>query len=174
MICQSKDKECFYHINNIHLYIDTENDNIQVDIDVVSISIYSRGRDMAYEFYNPNPCGKYVEDCVVRAITKVLNLDWDTAYWDIAMKGFDLCNRPDSNSVWGAYLQDHGFIREPIISDCPELYNIRDFSEDHPKGTYVLCTGTHVVAQIDGTYYDTADSGSEIPVFYWVKKKEQV
>lgn len=130
---------------------------------------------MGYQFYNPNPCGKFVEDCVVRAITQVLGIDWDTAYWDIAMQGFELCNRPDSNSVLGAYLCKHGFQRGAINSDAPELYTVKDFCEDHPKGTYVLGTGTHVIPLVNGTYFDTADSGPEIPIYYWVKmEKDEV
>ena len=27
--------------------------------------------------YNPNPAGRQVGDCAVRALTKALNIDWD-------------------------------------------------------------------------------------------------
>ena len=32
-----------------------------------------------YHEYNPNPTEKRREDCVIRALTKALNVDWDTA-----------------------------------------------------------------------------------------------
>jgi hypothetical protein len=48
-----------------------------------------------------------------------------------------------------------------------EGYTIRDFCRDHNKGTYILATGTHVVAVKNGDYIDTWDSGAEIPIFYF-------
>jgi len=40
---------------------------------------------MAYEYYNPNPMSRNVGDCSVRAISKALDTDWETAYIDITM-----------------------------------------------------------------------------------------
>jgi hypothetical protein len=34
----------------------------------------------------------------------------------------------------------------------------------------MLATGTHVVAVIDGNYYDTWDSGDEVPIALWKKE----
>lgn len=127
---------------------------------------------MAYEYYNPNPCGKSVDDCVVRAITKVFGLDWDTAYWDLAIKGFMLCEMPPFNTVWESYLYDHGYRKHLIEFRYPEAYTVRDFCEDHPKGTYILATGTHVIAVDDSTWYDAADSGNEVISSYW--KREDI
>ena len=36
-----------------------------------------------YKFYNPNPKNKFVGDCVIRAISKIENMDWDTTYLKI-------------------------------------------------------------------------------------------
>ena len=30
--------------------------------------------------YNPNPSGRRVGDCAVRAVAKALNVDWETAW----------------------------------------------------------------------------------------------
>ena len=35
-----------------------------------------------YKYYNPNPEHKLVGDCVVRAISKLTNSDWDTTYFN--------------------------------------------------------------------------------------------
>lgn len=123
---------------------------------------------MAYEFYNPNPCNRLVGDCTIRAITKVLDKDWETIYMDIAMKGFEMCDMPSSNAVWGAYLQEHGF-KKKMVSGGSSTYTIKDFSNDNPEGTFVLSTGTHVVALINGTFFDAGDSGMEIIDSYWEK-----
>ena len=42
---------------------------------------------------------------------------------------------------------------------------------DNPEGKYLLATGTHVVTVIDGDYYDTWDSGDEIPIYYFTKEE---
>ena len=57
-----------------------------------------------------------------------------------------------------------------ILDDYPDYYTVQDFCIDHPKGTYVLGTGTHAVAVVDGYYYDAWDSGKEIPIYYFSKE----
>lgn len=124
-----------------------------------------------YKYYNPNPLGKFIDDCVIRAITKVLNITWDQAYIELSMKTFIAKEiRIDSNAIWGGYLYDKGF-RQHLFNDiCPGCVTVRDFVYENPKGTYILATGTHVIAVVDGVYYDSWDSGSENPIFYWKKE----
>lgn len=120
-----------------------------------------------YIFTNPNPAGALIGDCAVRAIAIAINLTWDDAYARLVEYGFYMKNLPNADSVWGAFLKDHGFIRKAIPDTCPACYTVRNFCEDHPQGTYVLGTGSHVVAVVDGCYYDTWDSGDEVPIMYW-------
>lgn len=122
---------------------------------------------MAFIFTNPNPKGALIGDCTVRAVAVSNGISWDDAYTILTDYGFRLKNMPNADSVWGAVLKDMGFERNAIPNSCPACYTVIDFCRDHPKGTYVLGTGTHVVAVIDGDYYDTWDSGDEVPVLYW-------
>lgn len=57
-----------------------------------------------YIKYNPNPTGRFVEDCAIRAIAKALNTDWETAYAKLSMNGYAMGDMPNANSVWGALL----------------------------------------------------------------------
>lgn len=123
-----------------------------------------------YIFTNPNPVNNLVGDCVIRGISIVKDQSWLKTYDDVCLKGRDLFNMPSSNSVWNAYLIDSGFSRKTIPDTCPHCYTIKDFCYDHPIGEYLLATGTHVVAVIDGDYYDTWDSGDEVPIYYYERR----
>lgn len=126
-----------------------------------------------FKEYNPNPCGRRVGDCAVRAIAKALDTDWETAYIMLVSNGFAMGDMPSSDSVWGATLRQHGFYRESLPNDCPDCYNAISFMEDHPDGTYVLGFGGHVATVVDGNLYDSWDSSMEIPQFYWHYKEDE-
>lgn len=124
-----------------------------------------RGQEMAYVFTNPNPRGIFTGDCSVRAIAIALDLTWDEAYALLTEYGFMIKDMPNFDNVLGLVLGDRGFTK----SVCPNCATVREFARNHPDGIYVLRTGSHVVTVIDGDYYDTWDSGDEIPIMYWRK-----
>lgn len=116
-------------------------------------------------YYNPNPYGEKVGDCVIRAISAATGQDWDTTYTGLAFQGFALKDMPSSNYVWGEYLKSRGFERG-YIPHNPH-YTVSDFADDHPHGAFVLGTGVHAVAVIDGLVLDSWDSRDEIPIFFY-------
>lgn len=125
-----------------------------------------------YQFWNPSPVGAKVGDCAVRAIAKALNVDWETAYTMLCLKGYAMYDMPNSNSVINALLNDKGYVRGAVPNTCPNCYTVEDFANDNPVGTYILGVGEHVVCVKDGTVYDSWDSTKEIPIFYWRKERE--
>ena len=126
-----------------------------------------------WRYFNPNPSGRNVGDCSIRAVSATLGTDWETAYAMIAKAGFNMNDVISSNSVWGAVLRMNGFYRHILPNTCPDCYTIEDFAEEHPKGTFVVCTGNHVVTVKDGWIMDSWDSSKEIPIFYWSRKDEK-
>lgn len=125
---------------------------------------------MAWIKYNANPIKKSVGDCTVRAISKSMNLKWETVYTGVALYGLMLSDMPSSNQVWGSYLRSRGFKRRTIPSEFPDCYTVEDFCRDHPIGNYVLGTGTHAIAVVDGDYYDVWDSGKECPIYFYERE----
>lgn len=119
--------------------------------------------------YNPNPVGRSVGDCSIRAIAKALGIPWEESYAMVATNGFSMGDMSSSNSVWGAVLRQSGFQRSSIDNACPDCYTAEDFCKDHPSGTFVLGFGNHVATVVGGDLYDSWDSSKEIPQYFWHK-----
>lgn len=126
---------------------------------------------MAYIFCNPNPDRIIVGDCVIRGISILTNSSWEQVYINICDEGLSMHDMPSSNAVWGSYLIKQGYFKKIIPNMCPECYTVKDFCLDHPYGRFLLATGTHVVAVQNGDYFDTWDSGNEIPIYYFLKEE---
>ena len=126
---------------------------------------------MVFTYYNPNPVGKKVGDCAVRAIAKALNTSWRNAYSLIVKEGYEMCDMPSGDSVWGSVLQKNGFHRKIIPNTCPNCYTAEDFCLDHQKGIFVLAFGGHVATVVNGKLYDSWDSSQEIPQYFWYRKE---
>lgn len=120
-----------------------------------------------YRLYNPNPLGKSVGDCTVRAIAKATGQSWDEVYDALHYKGKELADMPSSNAVWGAYLYEMGFRRYAVPNFCPDCLSVEDFARMHPKGLYILALSSHVVCVEDGIIYDAWNSSNEDVIYYW-------
>lgn len=126
---------------------------------------------MSFIYYNPNPEGKDVGDCVIRGLCKVLDInDWRSVYLKVCLQGYKIYDMPSSNSVWEQVLFDNGFNTALLPNTCPRCYTVRQFCEDFPSGKYLVATGTHVIAVVDGDYYDTSDTGNEVITYFYYKE----
>ena len=122
-----------------------------------------------YSYYNPHPSKNKIGDCVIRALTKALNKSWEEIYIDLSIEGYIKCYLPNADIVWGKYLIKNGFCRNLIPDDDFGDYTIEDFCMEHPQGTYVIGTGSHAVAVVDGILFDSWNSSGEIPIYYYKK-----
>lgn len=123
-----------------------------------------------YIEYNPNPCGRRVGDCAVRAISKALGVTWEAAYLTLCLNGLQMCDMPSSDSVIASVLRQNGFTRKAISNSCPECYDAEEFCKEFPTGVYVLFFGGHVACIREGTLFDAWDSSHEIAQYYWEKE----
>lgn len=124
--------------------------------------------------YNANPVANRIEDCAIRAVAVAMHIPWDDAFDLIAESAKGMGGVMHLNAAFGAVLRQHGFRRYIIPNHCPDCYTIKDFCRDHPEGTFVVGTSSHVVAVINGDYIDTWDSGDEIPIYYWEDVKNGI
>lgn len=129
---------------------------------------------------NLNPFGQDTGDCVIRAITLALNYNWFMVHDELSFLSRKMADMPSSNRVWKQYLKDKGYVEEMAQNTCPNCLTVEKFCKTHPRGRYILSTceyskandgimvtGTHVVAVIDGDYYDSWDSGNDVPLSYF-------
>lgn len=120
--------------------------------------------------FNPNPCGRSIGDCAVRAVCAALDVSWDEAYSLLCREGRLQCDMPSADHVWGAVLDTFGFEREAIPAGYPHGYTAEQFCEDHPWGVYVLAFGGHVACVRDGVVMDSWDSSREVPAYYYRRR----
>lgn len=124
-------------------------------------------------YANPNPKQKQTGDCVIRAIALATGKTWYRVYDELAAVGYTECDMMNNNSTWGLYLYRLGFQPFLISDTCPACVTIRAFCHMFPAGTYIIGTGDHAVAVIDGDYYDSWDSGDAIPSYFWKKQDNE-
>lgn len=74
---------------------------------------------------------------------------------------------PSDDSVWGHFLKRSGCTQFILSEECPQCMTVSAFCHFYPTGRYIIGTGAHAIAIIDGNYYDSWDSGNEIPSFFW-------
>lgn len=126
---------------------------------------------MSYVKFNPNPVGRSVEDCAVRAVAKALHLSWEQAFDLLCRNARQMGDMPHSDAVWGSVLRQHGFYRRVLPNTCPDCYTAADFYRDYPYGVFVLAFSGHVATVIDGDLFDSWDSSREIPIYVWYRKE---
>lgn len=83
-----------------------------------------------------------------------------------------MSDMPSANAVWGAYLKNRGFTRHIIPDTFPDNYTLNDFCDDHPHGTYVVALSGHVATIENGKIFDSWDSSTETPIYFWNRKEK--
>lgn len=77
-----------------------------------------------------------------------------------------------SKPCYKRYLEEHGFEYVGISNKKgSKRPTVESFTKDHKEGTYFLSVANHVVASVDGNFYDTWDSGDCCLYGYWEKIK---
>ncbi|MDT3386852.1 MAG: hypothetical protein LIR46_03665 [Bacteroidota bacterium] len=118
-------------------------------------------------YANPNPEGLSVPDCVIRAMCIALNKPWEEVSDELYSIARSSHTVTCDDHAWGKYLYMHGARPFTLPEACPTCISVKAFSTIFNTGIYIIGTGHHAVCVIDGNYYDTWDSGNEIPTFFW-------
>lgn len=129
-----------------------------------------------YVYYQPNKKDLKDEsgDCQIRALSKVLNIEWVDAF-DITIP---ICRELQTYTIFDCNLKKAKEALAKIGFEYHGVSNKRglirptvdEFAKDHPTGRYIARVAHHVVAVVDGKYYDTWDSGNKSMYGYYEKK----
>ena len=109
-----------------------------------------------YEQYNPNPIGNETGDCIIRALCKITDQDWLSIYDDLCKLGrekytpFTCLEIQDYIFTKYFFFKKHKVIRQK----GKKALNVETFCKEHPTGKYILRLAHHVIAVVDGKYYD--------------------
>ena len=124
-----------------------------------------------YRYYQPNEkdlkdsCG----DCVVRSFTKVTGKTWLQVFDELTDIARQMQCMPNDKSCYVEFLKQNGFVYTGVSNKKGSRRpRVKEFSEE---GKYVLVVANHLVASIDGCFYDTWDSGDCCLYGYWRRKK---
>lgn len=117
-----------------------------------------------YKYYNANSKGKFVNDCVIRAISTAEGKTWDETYEELS----DIAQKK------GIILDDVNFV-DPLLDSrynkmCHKNKYVGDFAEQNQKGTYLITMAGHITCCIDGIIYDTFDCRNRIMWCAWKVK----
>ena len=114
---------------------------------------------------------KRADDCVIRAIMKLTNRDWVTCYDELCEIGRKKKHMPNEWKVVEIWLREHGYVKRSFgkIIKGQHRITVSEFAKSHKDGYYLLNLRGHVVACINGYYYDSWDSGNCKMLTYYEK-----
>lgn len=125
-----------------------------------------------WKYYQPNKKDlkdKY-GDCVIRALTKALNMEWLEVFDDIQPISREMQVPFNCKPCYEKYLEEKGFVYHGISNaKGTKRPTVQSFAKDNKEGIYVLRVANHIVTVADGYFYDTWDSGSKSLYGYWKK-----
>lgn len=128
-----------------------------------------------YKYYQPNKLDLKDDhgDCVVRCLTKVMNKSWLEVFDELVIYAREIQCMPNDKLCYEKYLREHGFTYTGISnkkgSKRPMVY---EFAHDNKHSTCVLVLANHLVACVDGIFYDTWECSHKCLYGYWSKVEE--
>ena len=130
-----------------------------------------------YKYYQPNrkDLKDKTGDCQVRALSKVLNISWLEAF-DLTIP---ICRELQTYTIFDCNLEKTkeamstlGFIYHTISNaKGSKRPTVKEFAKTHTTGKYICKVANHIVAVVDGIYYDTWDSGYKSLYGYYELKE---
>ena len=115
-----------------------------------------------YEFYNANPYGNDISDCVIRSLSVLTDKSWREVYDELTDLAGDVGLMFDRVEFVEDYLDDR-YQRE-----CHYSKTVGEFAKEHPNGKYAVTMNGHITAILDGgRIIDTFDPSERVMRCAW-------
>lgn len=109
-----------------------------------------------YKEFNPNPLGKEVGDCQIRALCAVTGKSWYEIYDMLVAYGRKVACPffwTDPNSSYHTDL--FGMVRHKVTRQKgKKALSVETFCKEHPEGKYILRLAHHCMGIVNGEYYE--------------------
>lgn len=130
-----------------------------------------------FVYYQPNKkdVKDKVGDCQIRALAKVLDKSWGEVFDLIT----PICREQQVMDIFSCDLAKTKEALHKLGFEYTGVSNrkgvkrptVDTFAKTHKTGSYIVTVAHHVVAVVDGKYYDTWDSGYKSLYGYYELKK---
>ena len=122
-------------------------------------------KNKSYQYYNRNPDGQHIEDCVCRAISTATGLNYEAVNKLLSMTTFShmcdkLCVCCYHNLLEGVL----GYERQT----CQNGETVEQIAQRYPHDKLIIRINAHLTSSIKGTVYDIWDCSQKPVDCYWV------
>ncbi len=126
-----------------------------------------------FKEYNRHPKGIKTTDCVVRAISTALDIDYLECRRTLnkTKKELGFNSYKDTKFLY-KFLENYPRLIYKAIKGEPRIKG-SDFTDLHPEGTYILKLAGHITCVIDGVILDTWDCSYRSVYTAWEVKKNE-
>lgn len=118
-----------------------------------------------YRYYNNNPRGNNISDCVIRAVALAENISWSECQEKMSTLARKRGQMLDSVEFVENYL-DYHYPRQ-----CHVSKTIGEFTKECSVGVYLATMNGHITCIIDGDVYDTFDCSDRVMRCSWCVEK---
>ncbi len=127
-------------------------------------------KSRGFTYYQPN--SKDLKDgygdCVIRAFSKAEDKSWVDIFDMLVPIARELQCMPNGKPAYQEFLRRNGYIYHGVSNKKgSKRPTVSSFSLSHKEGSYILVCANHLVASVDGYFYDTWDSGNKSLYGYW-------
>lgn len=108
-----------------------------------------------FKLLNVNPSGKKTGDCVIRAIAKAEEKEWEDVFNDLVDIAREVKSVPTYKDAYEKYLSKYETLPVKYINGMGDTkrYRVRDIASAF-DGTYVVSIANHLTVVTDGVIYD--------------------
>ena len=124
-------------------------------------------KNSRYRYYNRNPDGKHLEDCVCRAISTATGLNYEAVdrLLDLTACTYD-CSKLCVCCYHNLLEDIFGYERHT----CMNGETVEDIAEKYPRDRLLIRIDSHLTSSIKGTIPDIWDCSDKLVDCFWIVK----